>query len=113
MKTLLRRDAGRAQPFADFALVAVHFRRVDMAITEPQRLLDHPGAGAAAQIPGAEADRRNAGAARYHDRYVHDFRPDKRISLQRNRALKAFTKELERRALLLMPRSATTCLLIA
>src|SRR5262249_59004862 len=52
-------------------LVAVLSGRVDGAVAEPQRLLDHPGAGASAQIPSAETDRRNAGAIRLHIWYRH------------------------------------------
>ena len=55
-------DAGGAHPLAHFALVVVHFRGIDMPVAEPQRLLDQPRAGAAAQIPGAEPEQRNPGA---------------------------------------------------
>ena len=53
---LVAGNAGGAQPFADFTLVLVDLRGVDMAIAEPQRLLDQPRAGAPAQLPGAEPD---------------------------------------------------------
>src|SRR5262249_23021433 len=53
-------DPGRTQAVAHFAFVVVHFRRVDVAITEAERLLDHPRARAPTQLPGAEPDDRNA-----------------------------------------------------
>ena len=59
---LVARHAGGAQPLAHLALVVVHLRGVDVAVAEPQRLLDHARAGASAQIPGAETDERDAGA---------------------------------------------------
>ena len=55
-------DAGRTQAIAHLALVIVHFRSVDVAIAEPQSLLDHTRAGAPAQFPGAEAEQRNFSA---------------------------------------------------
>src|SRR6185295_4968017 len=51
--------AGGAQPLPDLAFVVVHLGGVDMAIAQPQRLLDHARAGLAAQVPGAETDERN------------------------------------------------------
>ena len=59
---LVALDAGGAQALADLALVLVDLRGVDVAIAEPQRLLDQPRAGASAQFPGAEPDRRDSGA---------------------------------------------------
>ena len=44
---------------------------VDMAVAEAQRLLHHPDAGAASQIPSSEADRRNVGVTGSHNRDVH------------------------------------------
>ena len=38
-------------------------RPVDMAIAKPQRLFDHARASAPAQVPGAEANDRDAGWA--------------------------------------------------
>src|SRR5215475_8203383 len=65
---------------ADLALVVVHFRGVDVAVAETQRLLHHARAGAPAQVPGAETDQRNAGAMGFHHlcfsgrhRTSHDF----------------------------------------
>ena len=62
-------DARGAQAFADLALVVVHLRGVDVAIAEPQRLLDDAGAGAAAQFPGAEPEQRNPRAIGLDARY--------------------------------------------
>ena len=59
---LVALDAGGAQPLPDLALVVVHLGGVDVAIAEPQRLLDDARAGAPAQVPGAETDERDAGA---------------------------------------------------
>ena len=64
---LVARDARGAQRLADLALVVVHLRRVDVAIAEPQRLLDDARAGAPAQLPGAETDQRNTRAVRVDD----------------------------------------------
>ena len=50
--------AGGAQAVADFALIVVDLRGIDVAIAEPQRLLDHAGGRPPAQLPGAEPDRR-------------------------------------------------------
>src|SRR5262245_22244652 len=55
------------QPFADLALVVVHFRRVDMTVAEPQRLLGDARAGAPAQVPGTETDEWDTGALRADD----------------------------------------------
>src|SRR5258708_36884257 len=51
-----------AQALADLAFVVIDLRGVDVAIAEPQRLLDQTGAGSPAQFPGAEPDRGNFGA---------------------------------------------------
>src|SRR5262245_27294902 len=59
---LVALDAGGAQALADLALVVVHRGGIDVAVAEPQRLLDHARADAAAQVPGAEPDERNARA---------------------------------------------------
>src|SRR5579862_7254828 len=48
-----------AKTLADLALVFVELSRIEVAIAEPQRLLDDAGAGAAAQFPGAEPEQRN------------------------------------------------------
>ena len=42
-----------AQAFSDLALIFIDLRGVDVAITEPQRLLDQARAGSPAQFPGA------------------------------------------------------------
>ena len=57
--TSSRRIAGGAHAFADLAFVLVDLRGVDVAIAELDRLLDQAGAGASAQLPGAEPDRGN------------------------------------------------------
>jgi hypothetical protein len=46
-------QAGGAQTLADLALVVVHFRGVDVAIAQAQRLLDHSHTSTPAQVPGA------------------------------------------------------------
>ena len=56
---LVALHAGGAQALADLALVLVDLRGVDVAIAEPQRLLDDARAGASAQFPGAQPDRRD------------------------------------------------------
>src|SRR5262249_38218559 len=55
-------DALRVQSFADLPLIGVHFRRVDVTIAEPQRLLDEASTTAPAQLPSPEAQEGNAGA---------------------------------------------------
>src|SRR5215217_3210335 len=57
---LIALHARGAQALADLAFVFVHLRGVDVAIAEPQRLLDDPRTGASAQLPGAQPDRRNS-----------------------------------------------------
>ena len=52
----LARDARGAQPLPHFALVVVHFGGIDVAVAEPQRLLDDARTDAPAQFPGAEAN---------------------------------------------------------
>src|SRR5271156_6333561 len=83
-------DAGGVQPLAHFALVIVHFRGVDVAIAEPQSLLDNARTGAAAQIPCAKANQGNFRTlgldARYRSHVAHvsygaqDFYPSCPIS---------------------------------
>src|SRR5580658_9400155 len=63
---VLTLDGGGFQAFADGALVIVHFRGVDMPVAEIERRLHHLGANPAAQIPGAEAKQRYAGAMGTH-----------------------------------------------
>ena len=53
-------DSGSAQALADLAFVLIHFRRIDVAIAEPQGFLDHARASASPQRPGAEPERRDA-----------------------------------------------------
>jgi hypothetical protein len=50
-------DTRSTQALADLAFVLIDLRGVDMAITEPYRLLDQTCAGSSAQFPGAEPDR--------------------------------------------------------
>ena len=50
---LVAPDPRGAQALADLALVLIDLRGVDVAITEPQRLLDQTRAGSPAQLPGA------------------------------------------------------------
>src|SRR5215472_9562338 len=101
-------DAGRAQPFADFALVAVHFRGVDMAITELQRLLDHPGADAATQIPRAEADRRNARSVRLYIWYRHRRLAPKPHDTEKSRPVRTRSRATRSTAAFLLSDSRST-----
>src|SRR6188472_65875 len=55
-KNIVTIDTGRAQAFAGFALVLIHLRYVDMAVTEPERLLHETRAGPAAKLPCAQSD---------------------------------------------------------
>ena len=55
-------DPAGAQTLPDLALIAIHLGGVDVAVSEPPRLLDPPGAEPTAQIPGAETDHRDARA---------------------------------------------------
>src|SRR5262249_35824859 len=57
--------AGGAQPLPHFAFVVIKLGGIDVAVAAPQRLLDDPHAATPAQLPGAEADERNAGAMRF------------------------------------------------
>ncbi len=59
---VLAPDARGAQAFADLALVLIGLRGVDVAIAQPERLLDQSRAGSSAQLPGAQPDRGNFGA---------------------------------------------------
>src|SRR5262249_50683350 len=59
--------AGGAQPLPHLAFVVIKLGGVDVAVAAPQRLLDDPHAATPAQLPGAEADERNAGAMRFDD----------------------------------------------
>ena len=58
MNNSLRR--GGAMPSLSRAVIEIG--GADVAIDKPQRLLDGPGASAAAQFPGAEPDQRDFGA---------------------------------------------------
>src|ERR1700754_1877686 len=58
-KHIVAPDPGRVQALADFAFVLIDLRGVDVAVTEPHRLLDQTGAGAPAQLPGPQPYRRN------------------------------------------------------
>jgi hypothetical protein len=60
-------DARRPERLAHLALVVVHFRGVNMAVSKPQRLLDDPRAQASAQLPGAQTHERNVRALCVHD----------------------------------------------
>ncbi len=56
------RNAGGTQPLPHLTFVFVDLGRVDMAVADAQRLFDHARAGASAQFPVAEPDRRNGRA---------------------------------------------------
>jgi hypothetical protein len=63
-ESLVTADAGGVQPLSHLAFVVVKLRGIDVAIAEPQRLLDDTGTGTPAQLPGAEPNERNAGTVR-------------------------------------------------
>src|SRR5882672_5963761 len=48
-----------SQALADLAFVLIDLSGVDVAVTEPQRLLDQARAGSPAQFPGSQPDRRD------------------------------------------------------
>src|SRR5262245_2708320 len=52
----LARDARGAQPLPYFAFVVVKLGGIDVAVAEPQRLLDDACTGAPTQFPGTEAN---------------------------------------------------------
>src|SRR5207245_1373914 len=58
-----------AQAVADLALVLIDLGGIEVAIAEPQRLLDQPRATAAAQLPGAEPDRGDFGAVGFDKKH--------------------------------------------
>src|SRR5215813_8092473 len=70
---LLAPDAGSAQAVAHFTLILVSLGSVDVAIAEPDRLLDDARAGAAAQLPGAEPDRGDFGAVGFDKMHVRSL----------------------------------------
>ena len=55
---LVALGARGAKTLADLALVLVDLGGIDVAIAEPQRLLDQARAGSPAQLPGAEPEQR-------------------------------------------------------
>ncbi len=63
-------DAGRAHAVADFTLILVNLRRIDMTIAEPNCLLDDARAGAAAQFPSPQAYRWDVGAIRLDGQHL-------------------------------------------
>ena len=60
-------DAGSAQAVANLAFVLIDLSGIDMAIAEPERLLDQTRAGPPAQFPRAEPDRRNSCAVGFNE----------------------------------------------
>ena len=60
MKTSSRRTPEARSRLADLALVVVHLGGIDVAVSEPQRLLDDARTSAPAQLPGAQTHERNA-----------------------------------------------------
>ena len=66
---ILARNAGGAEAFADFALVAVVLRGVEMPVAEMQRRLDQLDAQIVLQRHGAEPDDRDFGAMTFD--HVH------------------------------------------
>src|SRR5215831_1770283 len=58
---------GGAQPLPHLAFVVIKLGGVDVAVPAPQRLLDDTYAATPPQLPGAEADERNASAMRFDD----------------------------------------------
>jgi hypothetical protein len=57
-KHIVAVDAGSTQAVANLAFVLIDLSGIDMAIAEPERLLDQTRAGSPAQFPRAEPDRR-------------------------------------------------------
>src|SRR5438445_747470 len=70
-----------AQALANLAFVLIDLRGVDVAVAEPQRLLDQTRAGSPPQLPGAEPDRGNFGAVGLDE--LHCTYSDKPSSLCR------------------------------
>ena len=66
---VLARDAGGAEAFADFALVAVLLRGIEMPVAQMQRRLDQLDAQTVLQRHGAEPDDRDFGAMTFD--HVH------------------------------------------
>ena len=70
-KDILALEAGAAQgiaqTLADFALIAVHLRGVEVPVAELQRRLDQLDAKVLLQRHGAETEHWNARAVRFND----------------------------------------------
>lgn len=66
---LVAADAGSAHAVADLALVVIDLGGVDVAIAEPQRLLDHARAEPPIQLPGPEPDRRDPCAIGFDEQH--------------------------------------------
>ena len=73
-KYVVALHAGRPNAFADFTLIAIVLRRVDVAVANLQGRLDGFDADRALQRHGAKADRRNLCAIGFDD--VHCILPD-------------------------------------
>src|SRR5580692_1299913 len=77
---VLARHAGGAEAFADFALVAVVLRGIEMPVTEMQRRLDQLDAQIVLQRHGAEPDHRDSGAMTFD--HVHPLLLNSRLRLE-------------------------------
>ena len=78
-----------AQAVADLALVVIGLGRIEMAVAEPQGLLDKAGAGPTAQFPGPQPDRRNSGTVGLDELHVRTLRLRGRIMSRRGHAANA------------------------
>ncbi len=64
---LVTANVRRVDALADIALVLIDLCGVDVAIAEPDRLLDDACTNAATQFPCPEANGRDAGAVCFHE----------------------------------------------
>src|SRR5580700_2445528 len=64
---VLARHTGSTEAFADFALVAVILRGIEMPVAQMQRRLDQLDAETVLQCHGAEPDDREFGAMTFND----------------------------------------------
>src|SRR5580692_4809477 len=84
---VLARHAGGAEAFADFALIAVVLRGIEMPVAEMQRRLDQLDAQIVLQRHGAEPDHRDFGAMTFNDMtfdHVHPLLLKVRLGDQRS-----------------------------
>src|ERR1700682_492649 len=89
-------DPRSVQALADLAFVLIDLRGVDVAVAEPQRLLDQTCAGSPPQLPGAQPDRGNFGAVGLDE--LHCTYSDKPSPIMSRRRRSANIAEREFRA---------------